>query len=88
MQPRLGIWKRFIPSLLFGDRFISGGQNQLRLRIWKRFIFYIFNFFIFIFIFFIFLIYLFFFSIMSLCIRARGTTVACANIKMYPIYKI
>ena len=28
------------------------------------------------------------FSIMNLCIRARGTTVACANIKMYPIYKI
>ena len=27
-----------------------------------------------------------FFSIMNLCIRARGTTVACANIKMYPIY--
>jgi len=28
----------------------------------------------------------FFFSIMNSCIRARGTTVACANIKMYPIY--
>jgi len=28
-------------------------------------------------------------SMMNLCIRARGTTVACANIiKMYPIYKI
>jgi len=25
---------------------------------------------------------------MNLCIRARGTTVAWANIKMYPIYKI
>ena len=27
-------------------------------------------------------------SIMNLCIRAKGTTVACANIKMYPINKI
>ena len=71
MQPRLGIWKRFIRSLLvvvrcslgweFGrglfqvyysgtelaeawdleevySKLISGGQNQLRLGIWKRFI--------------------------------------------------
>ena len=32
MQPQLGIWKRFFPSLLVG------GQNQLRLGFWKRFI--------------------------------------------------
>ena len=71
MQPQLGMWKRFIRSLLWVDRcslswgcgrglfevyygwtdaasacdleevyskFISGGQNQLRLGIWKRFI--------------------------------------------------
>ena len=51
MQPQLGIWKRFIPSLLVGDRiaeagdladfyykFISDGKMQLRLEIWQRFI--------------------------------------------------
>ena len=71
MQPQLGMWERFIRSLLGVDRlslswgsgrgllevylgwtdqasagdlevvcskFISGGQNKLRLGIWKRFI--------------------------------------------------
>ena len=32
MQPQLGIWKRFIRSLL------RGGQMQPQLGIWKRFI--------------------------------------------------
>ena len=49
MQPMLGIWKRFIRSLLVVDRcslswdvevvyykFISGGQKQPQLGIWKR----------------------------------------------------
>ena len=48
MQPQLGIWKRFIRSLLVVDRcslslgsgrgFISGGQMQPQLGMWKRFI--------------------------------------------------
>ena len=52
MQPQLGFWKRFIPSLLVGGqnqpqlgiwkrfyyKFISGGQMQPQLGIWKSFV--------------------------------------------------
>ena len=51
MQPQLGIWKRFIPILLVGDKsveagfleevyskLISGGQMQPQVGMWKSFI--------------------------------------------------